>query len=260
MNYLSKEKSLSYLYISTVLFITNILMIIVTFNNPLTKAWLSIFYIIGALLSIVYLLYIFIKTYVYNEEIDETSKEFKIYDFIAPMVVMTSIIIMIFGNVIVSGKVDGRSMEQTLHHNQDILIYKFNYVPKIDDVIIISRDGSNGKELIIKRVIAVPGDKISFKETIPGFGFIFVNDTLYQNRYLKEDRSPTMFSKDEYMKMVELELHNGNYDDEVTLSKDYYIALGDNFNNSSDSRHYGAFHISQIGGKMIFKFGGRLDE
>lgn len=255
MTYLTKEKSYQYAFTSMILFITNILMLIITYNNPLKINWLLITYIIISLISMVFLCYVFMKNNILNEDIKTSSKTYKIFDYIGPLMVMLSLFFMIFGNIVGTGEVDGISMDPTLHTGQDILIYKYSYKPKRNDIIIIQTKTTGKDRFIIKRTVAVPGDKIRFYESAPGYGFIFINDEMYKNQFL-EKGTPTVFTRAEYEKMVEHEFTGGPTLDEVTLSEGYYIALGDNFKWSVDSRDYGAFHISNIGGKLIFKFGG----
>ncbi|MGI6781693.1 MAG: signal peptidase I [Acholeplasmataceae bacterium] len=252
MKFLTKEKTYNYTFISTILFITNIIIIPITINNPLSVKWLLILYVIVGFLSLLFLIYIFIKNNIYNENIKIDSKLYKLYDYIAPLMVTLSIFVIIFGNIIVLGEVSQSSMEPTLQNKQKILIYKYCYTPKRDDIVIVL-DEDLFDSPIIKRVVAVPGDKITFVEkpfTIDNKGYLYINDVLYKNAFLKNKE--TLFTQVQFNKIVEHELSNGIFQYEVTLSEGYYIVLGDYFDISMDSRHYGAFHQSKIIGKMIY--------
>lgn len=249
MSFLPKKRSYNYAFISVILFITNLIIIPASINNPLSIKGLLIFYIIAGFLSLLFIIFIFIKNNINNEEIKVNSILYKIYDYLGPLMIAISLFILIFGNLIVLGEVSQSSMEPTLKNEQTVLIYKYNFTPKRDDVIIIL-DEKRFDEPIIKRVIAVPGDTIKFVEDVSSFneeGHIYINNVLYKNQFGED----SIFSKSQYRNMVKQEFENGIFKSEVTLSDGYYIVLGDNFFNSSDSRNYGAFHKSKIIGKMI---------
>lgn len=261
MKELKDSKINFYVFTNIILFLTNLVLIFFTYQNPLTIKWLMIFYLVVAAPQIIFLVYIYYKTFYLQEKITPETTKYKVYDWISSLLIPVSVFIMIFGNIVVNGQISQRSMEPTLHDGQTILIYKFEYLPKVDDVIVISQlTSSNENELIIKRVIAVPGDKIRYEkdESLVGdVGQIYVNDKLYENRYLKEQGQKTVFTLAEFKTMFKHQYKtNSLVPLEVTLANNYYLALGDNFLNSSDSRDYGAFNIHNIGGKMIYSFGG----
>ena len=125
--------------------------------------------------------------------------------------------------------VNGESMMTTLHDGDimilDIVGYKTSDLKRFDIVVIDS-----GNELIIKRVIGLPGEDISYKD-----------NNLYVNGKKIKDSYGT-----------------GNTDDfEVKVPKGKYFVLGDNRENSMDSRYFGPFTRKDIKGKtklVIFTF------
>ena len=69
-------------------------------------------------------------------------------------------VLILFGFVISSVRVDGSSMVPTLHHGDRLIAYKLMYTPKPNDVVILDEDsGLNTK--LVKRVIAVEGQTVS---------------------------------------------------------------------------------------------------
>lgn len=109
------------------------------------------------------------------------------------------------------------SMSPTIQANDHVKINRMSYFlgsPKRGDVIAFYKDSEIDQSIQIKRVIGVPGDKIQIVE-----GVILINGEAYM-----EDKG---FSKIN---------HAGLADDVIELDSEEYFVLGDNRNNSEDSR------------------------
>ena len=128
----------------------------------------------------------------------------------------------------------GVSMEPKLYNGQSIfvnrLVYKI-FPPKAGDVIVFLPNGNENSHSYVKRVVAVPGDKVQIKE-----GKLYVNGALYENV--------------EYDKIADA----GIAQNEIVLKTDEFFVLGDNVNNSEDSRsgNIGAINRKDIIGKVWF--------
>lgn len=110
-------------------------------------------------------------------------------------------------------RVNGDSMNPTLHDQQLLLAKKSKSITYNTIAIFNFKD-----QLLIKRVIGLPGDNIKIQ-----------NDQLFLNgKFL-------------------LKLNNSSFDNlNLIINQNNFFALGDNLANSLDSRHFGTFFITDI--------------
>ena len=126
-------------------------------------------------------------------------------------------------------------MLPTLYTEDKIIISNFLYTPDYGDIIAISKKGAK-EESMIKRVIALPGDSvmIDFSSHI-----ITVN-----GKVLFEDYEVTEPISEQY-----------DLTYPVTVPDDAVFVLGDNRNNSIDSRSesVGFIKLDEINGKALIR-------
>ena len=131
-------------------------------------------------------------------------------------------------------RVIGHSMEDTLHDGEYLFINRLTYEfsdPKQFDIIVFQHTDD---EKYIKRVIACPGQTIQIID-----GIIYVDGKVLNENYGNETMT-----------------NAGIAADPITLGDDEYFVLGDNRNNSSDSRteEVGLIKRDKIQGKVLFRF------
>ncbi|MCL6591359.1 MAG: signal peptidase I [Firmicutes bacterium] len=146
--------------------------------------------------------------------------------------VLTILFVMIF--LVQSFIVDGVSMEPTLHNRDRLIvnkfIFKFRY-PKTGDIVVIIPPGDPSRKYI-KRVIAGPGQTIRVEASK-----VYVNGIELNEPYIKEPP-------------------NQDYA-ERTVPNETIFVMGDNRNNSTDSRVEGIVGfvpLKNVIGKALFVF------
>ena len=159
----------------------------------------------------------------------------KVFKEIMSYVIIILVVILIRAFIVTPVKVDGPSMLPTLKNNDILIEKKFNRNFKRFDVVIVDYK----KEKLVKRVIGLPGETIRISVTHVGDNVvskILINGEVLEENYGKEP--------------IE---NAGIAANEVTLGSDEYFVIGDNRNDSSDSRFLGAFKKKDINGVTNFR-------
>lgn len=148
----------------------------------------------------------------------------KIIKEILPYVLIIIAVILIRTFIITPVRVDGASMDQTLEDGQILLLYKLSNI-NYGDIVVLDEEKEG--EIIIKRIIGMPGDTVSIKDNT-----VYVNDEELEEDYAYGETS--------------------DYE-EITLGDDEYFILGDNRPISKDSRYFGPVKEDEIIGKVNFR-------
>jgi signal peptidase I len=130
------------------------------------------------------------------------------------------------------------SMLPTLHTGDRLVVekvsYKFNY-PKFGDIVVfqpppeLQRRGYSQDQAFIKRVIGTPGDTVQIDD-----GKVYLNGNILQEDYIKEPPQQAF-------PLVE-------------VPQNQYFMMGDNRNDSNDSRYWGFLPKKNMIGKASFRF------
>lgn len=151
-----------------------------------------------------------------------------------------------------SYEVDGPSMQSSLQNQDRLIVLKLprtwaritghDYVPNRGDVVIFNHAdmaaglGSDVNKQLIKRVIALPGERVVVKgDTV----------TVYN------DAQPDGFSPDKTMPYgVNVQPSRGEVDVDLVVPEGEVFLSGDNRGNSLDSRYFGTVPLDDIIGKL----------
>src|SRR5882762_9506305 len=131
--------------------------------------------------------------------------------------------------------VEGLSMFATLDDNDYLIANKIDYrlhAPQRGDIIILRPPTDNSKDFI-KRIIALPGERLLISD-----GYVYINGHKLDEPYLPEQWT-TLNSW-------------GGPDGEVVPPNDYFV-MGDNRNRSQDSRIFGFIGRDRIDGRAWFR-------
>ena len=135
-------------------------------------------------------------------------------------------------------EVSGNSMNDTLTDGDSLWINKFTYLfdePERYDIVVFPAKDDDDK-YYIKRIIGLPGETVWIGED----GLVYI------------DGEP--LEGDTYGKELIDETRRGIAATEITVPENCYFVLGDNRNNSRDSRVIGCISDGDIIGKAVFRF------
>ncbi|MCL2061879.1 MAG: signal peptidase I [Firmicutes bacterium] len=184
--------------------------------------------------------------------------------FISTYLIIGALFIMalFLGFVILFGvcSITGDSMNYTFKNNENILIFQHPFKVDVGDIVVISGDQritQNGKIIdIIKRVVAVGGDTLRFEKAE-----ILPNGRQAIALFRKPNQSTVFTRVSEPFLSDDMQMNFSILDGppdfmlsllnrDIFIPKRHVYVMGDNRNNSTDSRQYGAFARNRVIGKF----------
>lgn len=143
------------------------------------------------------------------------------------------IVIIILTKVLLMGTVSSGSMEPTLKVGNKIFVNALAYTfkePKRGDIILFEFESL--QVIFTKRIIGLPGEKVSFQK-----GEVYINDELLREEYLQEDVDTLSIQS-------------------FVVPEGCYFVMGDNREESLDSRFWKEPYVTKesIIGRVVLQF------
>lgn len=179
-----------------------------------------------------------------NKDSFDWRKE--IVGFIKLIIVAVVVAVAINNLVIINATVPTSSMENTIHKKSRMIGYRLAYVfssPKRGDIIIFKYP-DNPKENFVKRVIGLPGEYIEIKS-----GVVYI--------YKDGENNPPEKLEEDYVYFEDGKVDLSGDFPKTLIPEDSYFVLGDNRNNSKDSRFWTTTNFvreDEILGEAIFSY------
>lgn len=153
----------------------------------------------------------------------------------AKIVVTIAIVLVVIVYVVSITQVVGNSMHPTLKDGEILILNKLKYkITEVKRGDIISLKYADTKYLI-KRVVGLPGEEIYIKDNK-----LYINNEQYEESYISTN-----------LKYDDFDLKTLGYE---KIPDGYYFVLGDNRENSMDSREVGLIPKKDIIGKVSIRF------
>lgn len=187
------------------------------------------------------------------------------YDWLDTILGSVIAVIVIFTFFTRLSSVDGGSMNPTLEDKERLLITDICYTPAHNDIVVlwaenlVNDSGTGFGKPVVKRIVGIGGDKIKID---------FESGTVYRNGEALEIEVEDGLLYEDGHTILEYTRRTLDYPDmygeEVTVPEGYVFVLGDNRNNSRDSRDAAIGLVDErlIAGKVYLrvtpfdKFGG----
>lgn len=148
-----------------------------------------------------------------KQKADDNTIAKEIMEWIVSIIIAVALVLLIHNYLGQLVRVDGASMQPTLYTDQRVLVTKIPYWndENIERGDIVITKYPDNKDNFVKRVIALPGDKLKIE-----YGILYINDIQIDEPYIKEEM--------------------GNDYSEIIIPEGHYFVMGDNRNHSKDSR------------------------
>ena len=172
-----------------------------------------------------------------NQENQSSGIMVEIYEWLEAIAFALAIVVILFTFLFRVVSVSGPSMNPTLTSGDRIVLNSLFYTPQNGDIVVITQPNSHDTEPLIKRVIAVEGQTISIDAETDT---VTVDGVKLNESYILDQ---------------DIQRAGESYEYPLTIPKGKVFVMGDNRNDSFDSRDPGLGMVEEkyIMGKAIFR-------
>lgn len=172
-------------------------------------------------------------------EIEPRKPSQTIFEWLEIFIVSVAAVFILFSFVARIAVVEGNSMYPTLSNNDKLLVRQIFYTPKQGDIIVCQSVKYGLDKPLVKRIIATEGQTVRLDRE---------NWKIYVNGFPLDEP---------YIVVGEGMMVDWQYEtDEIVIPKGHVFVMGDNRNNSLDSRFYNVGMIDEryIIGQVVYRF------
>jgi signal peptidase I len=201
----------------------------------------------------------------YLQQLPQAKAEHVIVRETKSLLPIVLVVLIVRSFIIEPFQIPSSSMEPTLDVGDFILVNKFTYglrLPVLGTKVVDNNVPQRGEVMVffppndhryfIKRVIGIPGDAVEYRDKV-----LSINGVVQQMDYVND--APMDFEqRDLFMESLDNTLHKTYHqpqrsavDFSVTVKPNHYFMMGDNRDNSSDSRFWGQVPEERIVGKAF---------
>ncbi len=172
-----------------------------------------------------------------NKKDENSSPLHTILEYVVSIGIALVAALLINNFILLNAKVPSGSMENTIMTGDRLFGFRLSYLfsdPERGDIVIFKYPDDESINYI-KRIIGLPGETVTIKK-----GTVYINGSPLKEDYLKEEW---------------LIANDGM---EFQVPEGYYFMMGDNRNNSKDSRYWNNTYVARdkILAKAIFRYWG----
>lgn len=149
----------------------------------------------------------------------------KLLKELTPYIIITVVVILVRTFIVSPVRVDGVSMDPTLKNNEYLLLNKFDQVYDRFDIVVLKFNN----EKLVKRIIGLPGETVEYNNNK-----LYINGEEIEEKFISADTNNFSLSRLGYDK----------------IPAGYYFVVGDNRDESKDSRIIGLINKKDIEGTI----------
>ena len=204
------------------------------FNNTIASVISMIVYILGGIVQLLNIIFNILLIVIPGRKKSDYVISNKLLWIAIPYIVIMLMVSRYNGFLKL---IPGEGMANTILSGDRVVVNIFNRNCKRGDIVIFKYKVDAKSIIYIKRIIALPREKVEIRTLKDGAKYIYINDKLLKEPYVKDVHDYLECSTDIKCEPM------------IVPENNYYV-LGDNRGNSFDSRFYGTIDKSDIKGKV----------